>query len=64
MRFGFREIQEIKREEKNLHCDPDKLIDPVDAIVQQAQTNADRVWEKYVERTEKAYDPDKLIEVS
>ena len=65
MRFRFREIREIKREEKNLHrgYDPDKRIDPVESILKQAQANADRAWNDFAEYA-KAYDPDKRIEVS
>ena len=65
MRFGFREIREVKREEKNLHrnFDPDKRIDPVEDILRQVQLQADRAWDEMVQKAE-AFDPDKRIVVS
>lgn len=57
--FRFREICEIKPEEKGLGFDPDKRIDPdeqrIKNIVRQAQQMADEAWNEF--------DPDKRIEV-
>lgn len=65
MAFRFREVQEIKKEERGLlssGIDPDKLIDPVDEILKKVQDLADQEWDKLVEQVEsQGYDPDKLI---
>lgn len=62
MAFRFREVQEVKKEERGLSSgiDPDKLIDPVDEILKKVQDLADQEWDKFVKEVE-SYDPDKLI---
>lgn len=57
--FRFKEIREVKREEKNLGFDPDVLIEDenerrIREIIRQAQDQADQAWQTYM--------VDKLIE--
>lgn len=68
--FGFREfreVREVKREERGLAkkstFDPDKRID-VDQIVAQAQAAADQAWDDFADKHQDQFDPDRRIEIS